>query len=126
VNKRQFTKLFLEQAGLDASERSVNANKLLMWATPYSPIGLQLTYFGHTFLKSQLKLQQYTFTIKEDFQRNLKVILQMNKYLTGPFYLPRYEDAKTRTIIMYGEQDAFMMGMMSGDLAQYLDNYTRD
>ena len=126
MNKKEFTKLFLEQAGIDASDNSVKMHMPLMWVTPRSPIGLQMTYFGHNFLKSQLKLQSYMFTIKEDFQRNLKIILRMNKYLTGPFYLPRFEDTKSKSIIMYGEQDAFMMGMMGGDLEQYLDNFTRE
>ena len=50
---------------------------------------------------------------------NLKIMLQMNKYLTSPFYV------YNNTIVCYGETDAVMMGLYQGDLQQYLTNFER-
>jgi hypothetical protein len=125
VDKRSLTKLFLEQAGLEASDQSIKSYMPIWWVTPYSPIGFRLTSHGSGFLSQTLKLQKYTYQIKKDFQKNLKVMLQMNKHLAGPFYMP-YDQNGNTTITVYGEQDAFMMSMMGGDLQQYLDNFTRE
>lgn len=120
MNKRELTRLFLEQVGTDASEASVKSFLTLWWFTPYSQIGLRLTLEGHRFLSDQLKLTKYTFKIKEDTTKTLKMFLQMNKYLSSPYYLQGQN-----TIIIYGEQDAVMLGIMNGDLQQYLENFTR-
>jgi hypothetical protein len=121
MNKKQFTKLFLEQAGLDASEDSIKEHLVQWWMFPFSPVGLRLTREGSTFLYSDLKLQNYKYKIKPDTVKSLKLYLRMNKFLSSPFYLQAND-----TIIFYGESDAIMMGMMSGDIAQYLENFTRD
>jgi hypothetical protein len=121
MDKKQFTKLFLEQAGMDASEDSVKEHLVQWWMFPFSPIGLRLTKEGSTFLYSDLKLQNYKYKIKADTVKTLRLYLRMNKYLSSPFYLQTND-----TIIFYGETDAVMMGIMGGDIAQYLENFTRD
>ncbi len=121
MDKKQFTRLFLEQASMDASEESVKVALVMWWMFPFSPIGLRLTLQGSSFLSSILGLQNYKYKIKPDTVKTLKLYLRMNKFLSSPFYLQTND-----TIIFYGESDAIMMGMMSGDIAQYLENFTRD
>ena len=119
MDKKTLTKLFLEQTGNDTSEQSVKEHLLLWWVAPFSPIGLRLTHDGAVFLDKVVKLEKYRFKIKEDCPRNLKIMLQMNKYLQAPFYF------NNNTITCYGETDAVMMGLYGGDLAQYLTNFER-
>jgi hypothetical protein len=120
LTKRQLTELFLKEAGFSSSEVSVKEWMKIVWTTPHSPIGFRLTSKGHAFLSSTLKLQSYTYKIKPGTVKSLKLFLQMNKYLEFPFYL-KGEDS----ITLYGEVDATMLGLMSGDIASYLENFTR-
>lgn len=120
MDKRELTKLFLEQIGADVSDASIRSFMSVWWFTPRSPIGLRLSTDGNRFLSEVLKLDKYSFTIKEDTVKSLRLFLQMNKYLSSPYYLKG-----NNTIIFYGEQDAIMMGLMGGDIAQYLTNFSR-
>ena len=118
--KSSLTKLFLTEAGLGTSEAIVKTYLKLWWVSPYSPIGFRLSNDGNKFLSQTLKLQKYSYTIKEDNIKSLKLYLRMNKYIAAPYYLQG-----NNTIIFYGETDAVMMGMYGGDIAQYLENFTR-
>ena len=122
TTKLELTRLFLEQSGLVGSPDDFVVKAYLKdwWTTPHSPIGFRLTPEGNRFLKDVLQLQHYQFKIKENNVKSLKLFLQMNKYLTAPYYLKGQN-----TIIFYGETDATMIGLYGGDLAQYLENFTR-
>ena len=119
MDKREFTKLFLTDAGIAVTESSLNLYHKTLWASPMSPIGLRLSSEGIDFLDRTLKIQKYTCEIKKDCPRTLKIMLQMNKYLTSPFYI------KGNKLVIYGEVDASMMALMSGDLELYLKNFER-
>jgi len=125
MNKKDFTKLFLEQAGFDTSPGSIKAYTKEWWVTPYSPIGLRLTLSGSSFLNTVLKLAHYTFDVKENYKDSLKLMLLMNKHLSSPFYFSSRLTAGPRTITFYGETDASMIGLMGGDLALYLENFAK-
>lgn len=122
ATKLELTKIFLKQLGLDnsADDFTIKSRMKDWWVSPYSPIGFRLTLEGNSFLKDVLQLAHYEFKIKEDNVKSLKQFLQMNKYLTAPYYLKGQN-----TIIFYGETDATMIGLYGGDLAQYLENFTR-
>lgn len=122
TTKLGLTRLFLEQSGLAGSPDDfvVKAYMKDWWTTPYSPIGFRLTPEGNRFLSDVLQLQHYQFKIKENNTKSLKLFLQMNKYIISPYYLKGQS-----TIIFYGETDATMMGLYAGDLATYLENFTR-
>jgi len=119
MDKKSLTKLFLEEAKEDSSDKSIKEHLLLWWVAPFSPIGLRLTHEGADFLNRSVKLQKYKFELKEDRPRNLKIMLQMNKYMSSPFYI------NSNTITVYGETDACMMGLYGGDIALYLGNFER-
>jgi len=119
MDKKELTKLFLEESGNDASAESIKKHMLIWWVAPFSPIGLRLTHDGADFLNRSVKLQKYKFELKEDRPRNLKIMLQMNKYFASPFYI------NNNTITVYGETEAVMMGLYGGDIATYLNNFER-
>jgi hypothetical protein len=122
VDKKEYTKVFLEQAQYDSSELSVRAFTKLWWVSPYSPIGLRLTSDGSKFLTHVLKLESYKYQVTSDLPITFKAMLKMSKHLSAPFYL----NPQTKTMIFYGEQDATMLALMGGDLLTYLDNFTRE
>lgn len=119
--KKELTILFLEQAG------QANVTKFVLkeymkewWTAPHSPIGLRLTPAGNSFLKKELKLSFYSFTIPDNTTKSLKLFLQLNKNLTAPYYL-----SGQNTIITYGESDAVMLSLYCGDIATYMNNFSR-
>jgi len=120
ATKKELTELFLKEANFPVTPETIKTYMHVWWMTPYSPIGLRLTSDGNKFLSSTLKLTKYTYTIKEDNVKSLRLYLRMNKHLTSPYYLQGAD-----TIILYGETDACMMGMYGGDIATYLNNFTR-
>jgi hypothetical protein len=122
VDKKEYTKVFLEQAQYDCSETSVRAFTKIWWVSPYSPIGLRLTNDGSKFLTHVLKLESYKYQVTSDLPITFKAMLKMSKHLSAPFYL----NPQTKTMIFYGEQDATMLALMGGDLLTYLDNFTRE
>jgi len=120
MDKRELTKLFLEKAGLDTSPEYVKTRLLEWWVAPLSPRGLHLSKAGVEFVDEVLQLEKYTYVIKKDCPRTLQTISRMNKFLSAPFYW------KGQKLIVYGETDAVMLGIMGGDLQQYLENFTRE
>jgi hypothetical protein len=121
MTKLELTKLFLKDAGIvDPTDAIIRDYLLKWWATPLSPIGLRLSTEGNKFLKQELKLAHYSYEIKEDTTKTLKLYLQLNKRIGSPYYLQG-----NNTIILYGETDASMIALMGGDIATYMDNFSR-
>jgi len=122
LSKLDLTKLFLEKSGLVISPSDLIVKTYLKdwWATPFSPIGLRLSTEGNRFLKDVLRLECYSFKIKESNTKSLKLFLQMNRRLSSPYYLQG-----NRTIVLYGEQDSIMLALLDGDLEQYFNNFSR-
>jgi len=117
MNKLELTRLFLDQASLPSDPKSTKQYRLLWWVAPFSPYGLKLTTEGHVFLDNVLKLEKYSCSIKAGTPNTLKIMSQMNKYLSSPFYI------RGNTIFFYGETDAIMLALHAGDIAQYLENF---
>lgn len=117
--KTELTELLMSEANIPLTPELVKSTMQMLWFTPYSRIGLRLSSSGHDFLSNTLKLTHYTYKIVNT-PDSLKVLLQMNKYLTSPFYIKG-----ASTIVMYGETDASMIALMGGDLGKYLENFTK-
>jgi hypothetical protein len=118
--KRELTALFLTQAGIDTSELNIKTHMQQLWATPYSPIGYRLSSEGNHFLHDILKLKRYTYKVKVDTTRSLKLYLQLNQNIQYPYYLQGQN-----SIVLYGEQEAMMIALMDGDIQQYMNNFCR-
>lgn len=118
-SKLELTKLFLAEAGIAECPVVLRMYMRKWWVTPHSPIGLRLTHEGHKFLSTVLKLNCYSYKIVNT-PKSMRVTLRLNKYLTAPYYLSGPD-----TIVLYGELDASMLGLMGGELGMYLENFTR-
>jgi hypothetical protein len=121
MDKHQLTYLFLKQAGIEFTEEEYKVYYHKWWYSPFSPRGYRLSPEGSIFLQDILQLQCYKYKIKAGFIRSNKTAVQLTKYITAPFYLGN----SSSTITLFGETDAAMMGLYQGDLAQYLENFTR-
>lgn len=117
--KLELTKLFLAEAHIPVDREHIQLYMRKFWVTPYSPVGLRLTFEGHKFLSTILKLNCYSYKIVNT-PKSMRLTLRLNKYLSAPFYLSGQD-----TIILYGEMDSSMLGLMGGNLGQYLENFTR-
>ena len=120
MDKKEYTKLFLTQAGFSTTEQAIKEHLRTWWYSPYSPNSLRLTSKGSKFLRFVLNLESYSYKIKKGTKLTGHLTIQMSKHLSSPFYLP-----DRNTIVFYGQQDAAMIAMMDGDLAQYLENFSR-
>jgi hypothetical protein len=123
MNKRELTKLFLTQAGNTPTKDSVTQALMHWWIAPYATRGFQLTFKGFTFLTETLQLKHYMYRIKDDFELTMPHVLLLSKHIEHPFFLLRNSSGTTLTL--FGESDAAMMGLYSGDLKQYLLNFSR-
>jgi hypothetical protein len=123
MNKRELTKLFLTQAGNTPTKDSVTQALMHWWTAPYSTRGFQLTFKGFCFLKDTLQLTNYAYRVKDDFEVTMPHILLLSKHIQHPFFL--LHNSTGTTLTLFGESDAAMMGLYSGDLKQYLLNFSR-
>jgi len=119
MDKRQFTEIFLKEAGISYTEDELEKYVWRWWINPVSKTSLRLSNAGFDFLTQQVHLECYTYKLHKDYRTTSKALLQMGKYLTTPFYLYR------QTITFFGERDAIMLALSGNNLAQYLDNFTR-
>ena len=119
MDKKGYTRLFLEQAKLDTSDTSIKSFHRSFWYAPYSPVGLRLSDAGAVFLTHVLDLESYTYKMKDGPVKSSKIVILMNKHLSQPFCVWRNQ------IQFFGETDAIMLAMMSGDINQYLENFSR-
>lgn len=112
--------VFLELSGETVTELTAKKALWSWWMNPVSKSSMRLTEAGSEFLTNDLKLASYKYTINKECDRTHKVLLQLDKHLSVPFFLgPR------RSIIFYGEKDAIMLGMMDSNLNAYLDNLSQ-
>jgi hypothetical protein len=125
LNKKDYTKLFLEKGGVEATDAAVKEAMKKWWATPYSPLGYRLKSTGCQYLIQDLKLSYFKCQVKADFQESYKMMLAMNKHLKAPFYFTQ-RDVSPRYLVCFGETDRFMLALMGGDLQQYLENFGRE
>jgi hypothetical protein len=84
------------------------------WRNPINHDSLRLSTFGYNWLKKNTKLK---FTeIELSHALVSKHLIQLERLITEPYYI------KTGKLCLLGEQDAIMLHLHAGNLAQYLDN----
>jgi hypothetical protein len=87
---------------------------------------MRLTKFGHGFITKFTNSKFAEVNLSHDI--NSKHLLQLERLIAEPYYLKYYNknnfavQQKHGTIYLLGEQDALMLLLHAGNLAQYLDN----
>lgn len=85
------------------------------WQNPLNPTSFRLTKTGYYWFVSIGKMAGHKIELAEKIMP--KHLLQLEKLFVEPYYIENL-----KTIIVYGDQDAVMLQLHSGDLATYLDN----
>jgi hypothetical protein len=110
-SQRQLTEIFCSQAGIPFSHDYINA----WWVNPLDNNSLRLTFQGLKFTKINLGLTSYDFELP-DTVTNMD-LLRLERLFPGPYFL-----IKRTKFVVFEEQEASMMTLLSSDLTQYLDN----
>lgn len=111
--QREFQHRILAEAGLvpqifDDFLRS-------WWQNPINHDSLRLTRAGYKFFTNNLKLPCYEIELSDPI-RSLHLI-QLERQFQEPYFVDT-----ARRIYVFGQQDAIMLQLHAGNLAQYLDN----
>ncbi len=87
---------------------------------------MRLTKLGYGFVTKFTNLKFAEVNLSHDI--NSKHLLQLERLIEEPYHLKYYNKnnfavpQKRGTIYLLGEQDALMLLLHAGNLAQYLDN----
>lgn len=84
------------------------------WRNPTNRKSLRLTHYG---LVAFHKLGVKTYEIKITTPISSKHLLQLERLFKEPYYIRGAGD-----LVVFGEEDAIMLQLHAGNLAQYLDN----
>ncbi len=109
----QLTRIFIQQANIPIGETS--EYQKAWWMNPTDPNSLRLTLQGLQFVKANLKLQSYEFTLPDELTNHN--LLQLERSFRGMYYL-----LKRQKIILFEEEEALMVTLHGNDLKTYLDN----
>jgi hypothetical protein len=83
--------------------------------------GLRLTGIGFKALKEDIKLDHYSYKIKDPMAFTQRTVLALDRKLTMPYYIVTKKGFPT-DILFFGSKEAVLVNLYS-DLDKFLDNY---
>ncbi len=110
--QRQLTRIFIQQANIPVGETT--DYQKVWWVNPTDDQSLRLTLQGLQFIKAQIKLQSYEFTLTEELSNHN--LLQLERLFKGMYYL-----MKRKKLIVFEEEEALMLTLHGSNLKAYLD-----
>jgi len=120
MDKQQLTDAFVTKYKTAPTSEDKAIFHRAIWKHPFSKISLQLSEYGFKCLTETLLLQHYRYKLSKPLPHTGKVLLQLCKHLTAPFYIIDRE-----TIVLFGEQDGIMLALSNFDLADFLNNQSQ-
>lgn len=90
-----------------------------VWHNPTDAKSLRLSRSGFQFLVSTLKVKSYAFDLSH-------VILNRHLLLLERFFPGIYYIASSVRIVVFDEEDATMLTLLSGDLNSYLEKLDKN
>lgn len=111
--QRQLTKIFVDQAGIPIGMTTDMQRR--WWKNPTDPDSLRLSLAGLQFVKSNLKMQSYSFELTEELTNHQ--LLQLERYFKGMYYL-----LKRSKLLVFESEEATLLTLYSSDLKSYLNN----
>jgi predicted GIY-YIG superfamily endonuclease len=111
--QRQLTKIFVEQGNLPVGVTTDMQKR--WWKNPTDDNSLRLSLAGLQYVKANLKLTSYDFELTEELTN--QQLLQLERQFKGMYYL-----LKRQKIIVFEEEEATWLGLLSGNLRAYLDS----
>lgn len=112
--KETYTKIFLNQLGLTASEANIKQYMPIWWQNTRNKKtgGLRLTDAGYELLQT-IDLAVYDIPYPKDMPLTTQVIIFLDQFIDCPYYLTN------RSIIVTNEKKAVELTLFSGDLRKY-------
>ena len=86
----------------------------LWWRNPTNHNSLRLTVQGFRYFVKKLSIKSYSVELSTIL--TFKHLLQLERLFQAPYYI------QNKTLVVFSEQDAVMLQLHAGNLAQYLDN----
>jgi hypothetical protein len=115
MDKRAYTKIFIQTAGEALSEENIKIKTRLWWKNNRSNFNhsLRLTDQGLEFLTKILDIKTYEVPFPPDLDLKPQVLLYLDKFIDCPYHLT--EDA----IIVLSERKAVELHLFAGDVRKY-------
>lgn len=103
----------------DSKRDTIDQAMISWWANIRPDGGLRLTRHGYNIMHSVLKLESWELDLTDRAALTKRMLLDMDRKLTWPYYLDFNARTKKRRVIFFGSQEA-MMATMYGDLGRWL------
>lgn len=98
----------------ELSEQHPSKISYIIWNNPKDPNSLRLSISGYHFVTQKLNFKSYKFDLDRPLtNRNL---LQLERHFPGMYFILR------DTFIVFDEEEASMINLMSGNIVAYLNN----
>lgn len=110
--KDTYTRVFLQAANQPTDIETIKKHKNIWWFNfrDKDSGGLRLTEEGMRFIEDDAKIKTYTIEFPKDFEFTSQVLLWLDKFIDGPFYITK------KNITVLKEISAFELYMFSGDV----------
>lgn len=105
----------IANAGYDP-DQLINASNT-WWKNPLNTSSLRLTPEGFRWFTEVAKLTSHQIDVPKDQPIVGRHMLQLENLFEDPYFI-----RGLHTIFIFGERDAIMLKLHSGNLTQYLDN----
>lgn len=113
--QRDYVEQILKLLDIDATPEILEQYRFLIWKNPFDVNAMQLTPAGYKLFKEKLTIKAHRFKIKPEHAKT-KTYAIISKRMAGPFYF-----SPAHILYVFDDRDSFMLGLMAGDLYQYLD-----
>jgi hypothetical protein len=114
MNKKIYTKLFLQELGKSVSDNSVSEHLPLWWQNTREKdnSGLRLTNEGFEVIQ-KIDLKVYDIPFPKDMPLTTQIIIFLDKFIDCPYYLTK------DGILVTNEKKAVELALFSGDVRKY-------
>ena len=112
-HQREYQRRVLTEHGFDAN--LFDQLILHWWRNPTNHRSMRLTKIGFNFFVTQLELPVHRITLTAQILP--KQMIQLERQFKNPYYIEKLD-----TLAVFSEEDAIMLQLHAGNLAQYLDN----
>ena len=114
MNKKVYTKLFLQELGKSTSDNSITEHLPLWWQNTRQKdnSGLRLTNDGFEVIQ-KIDLKVYDIPFPKDMPLTTQIIIFLDKFIDCPYYLTK------DGILVTNEKKAVELALFSGDIRKY-------
>lgn len=112
ISKKDYTKVFLESAGIDVNEKLLEEkNKSWWWNLREKDHGgLRLTEDAISFVEQDAKIKTYKVPFPDNLTVTPQILLWLDNFIECPYFITK------KDITVLKEKSAFELYLFSGDV----------